>query len=213
HHDAPGEGQIAVRRAGAPAARRVAEAYRLRPLVDSARVLQHQRLDVLPGLILQEIGQAARQMLTLAMHEKGGRAVLLPADGDGAAPSRFVDDNVWNTAQRYPDTGTDQRSLGQLGQPLFQPILLALEEAVDLAMRQSGRDGDAQRAAAGINPESQLPRAADFDESERQCPPGDLMQTFLDQGATGLCSDGRPFEQRDGHGVTIPDSFALNRGS
>src|SRR5690606_39424538 len=114
---------------------------------DGGRVLQHQRLDVPLGLFLQEIGEAARQMLALAMHEEGGRAVLLPADGDGAAPSGLMDDNMGNATQRYSDTGTDQRALGQLGQPLLQPVLLALEETVDLALRQSGRDGDAQRPA------------------------------------------------------------------
>src|SRR5688572_1707983 len=78
HHDTPGEGQLAGRGAGTPAARRVSEAYRLGTLVDGAGVLEHQRLNVLLGLFLQEISQAARKMLTFAVDEKGGRAVLLP---------------------------------------------------------------------------------------------------------------------------------------
>ena len=56
-------------------------------------VLDHQRLDLLLGLALEEIGDAARQMLAVAMHEQQ-RAALVAADGDGAARSRLVDDEM-----------------------------------------------------------------------------------------------------------------------
>src|SRR5690606_15702088 len=58
HHDPPREGENALRSAGAPAARRILVADRLRPPPHCSRVPCHQRFDFAPGLPLQEICEA-----------------------------------------------------------------------------------------------------------------------------------------------------------
>ncbi len=50
----------------------------------ASRVLAHQLLDLALGLALEEIGDAARQMHAVAMHDQQ-RTALVARHGDGAA--------------------------------------------------------------------------------------------------------------------------------
>ena len=70
HHDAPGKGQRPVRGAGAPAADVSRKRIALARLADRRAVAVDQRLDVALGCALQEIGEPARQVPAVAMHDK-----------------------------------------------------------------------------------------------------------------------------------------------
>ena len=77
------------------------------------------------GLALQEIGDAARQVPPVAMHDEQRTAFVAAAD-NGSAPAGLVDDRVRHAAQRDLDARPDLRPLRHLGQPLLQPALMAV---------------------------------------------------------------------------------------
>ena len=114
----------------------------------------------------------------LAMHDQRRHAALGP-DRHGAAPARLVHDEVRHAAQRDLDARPHLRPLRHLGQPLLQPALMAVEEAVDLAARQAGRHGDAQALAAGVDAQRQPPGAVVLDDPQRQRAAGNDMLALL----------------------------------
>src|SRR5688572_2776816 len=167
HHDAPREGQGAVRRAGAPAAGRVAEANGLGAPADGLAMAFDERLDLAPCLALEEVGQASLQVTAVAVYEKHRRA-LDRSDRNRASPGRLVDDEMRHAAQRYLDARSDLRPLRHLGQTLLQPALLAAEKKVDFTLPEAWWDGDPEALAAGVYAQREAPRAIVFDNLKGQ---------------------------------------------
>ena len=85
-----------------------------------------------------------------------------------------------DTAYRNLDAGPHLRPGRHLGQPLLQPILVAVEEFLHLAPPQARRHGDAQAPSTRIDAQRQAAGAVVLDDLERQRTAGDNVLALFD---------------------------------
>src|SRR5260221_13945113 len=103
---------MAGRRAGAPAARLIAETDRLRTDVAGERVADHRPFEIALRLALHEIDDAAAEMAEVTADGQG-RATDLVFDGDRAPPLGRVADDVHDATKRDPRAGGNRRRQGK----------------------------------------------------------------------------------------------------
>src|SRR5690606_31587542 len=110
----------------------------------------HQRLDLPPRLALEKIGDAARQMQPLAMDDETGTALAF-FHRHRAAPTRLMHDEMGCAAKGNLYARPHLRALRDLGEALFQPSLMAMQEFFHVRLPEAGRHGDAQPLPSGID--------------------------------------------------------------
>ena len=135
-------------------------------------------------------------MPPVAVDEERWSAFALQ-DGDRAARSRFMLDQVRHAPARNFDAGPNLGTLRNFRKPLFEPALMAVEKAVDFTLRNAGRNGDPQAASAGVYAQRQPPRPVVLDDPQRQSATGNVVHPFPNR-SRGLWQGA--FEKSGKHG-------------
>jgi len=82
-----------------------------------------------------------------------------------------MNDSMRHAAYRNPDAGPHLRPCRHLGQPLLQPVLMAVQEFFPPRLGAGRRHREAQALATGIDAQRQTPRTVVLDDLERQRAP------------------------------------------
>ena len=158
-HQPPGKIQRTLRRAGAPAARCVAQGDGACRLLDRSRVEGDGGFDVAPRLRHQIVGDAPRHMRLAARHTQAEAAIVQRLDGDRAARASPVRDDMFNTAQRDDRARHKRNLLRQAAQAHADPCAVTLGKIARGLQRAARRHGQHHIAAGGAHTQRQPPRA------------------------------------------------------